>query len=252
MTAPKLYYADEFVQLYHGDFRDVLDLLPRAPDLVLADPPYGETSLEWDRWLQGWPALMPGRSMWCWGSMRVFLDRCDEFGTWRLSQDVVWEKHNGSGFHADRFRRVHEHALHWYRGPWDALYHRVPVTNDATKRTRRSKRRPTHTGHIDQTPYVSKDGGPRLVPSVFYAPSLHGRAVNETEKPSAVQEALIEYACPPDGLVFDPFAGSCSAAVAARALGRRCIAVELREEQCEKAVARRLWQAVLPLGEVPA
>src|SRR4051812_46740983 len=114
MTAP--YYVDEQVTLYCGDFRD---LLPQVlaehgePDLVLTDPCYGETSLAWDRWVDGWPSIMPGRSMWCFGSMRMFLDRRDEFrdAGWKLSQDVigqnvVWEKHNGSGFATDRFKRV--------------------------------------------------------------------------------------------------------------------------------------------------
>jgi site-specific DNA-methyltransferase (adenine-specific) len=36
----------------------------------------------------------------------------------KYSQDVVWEKQNGTGFHNDRFRRVHEHAVMFYRGAW--------------------------------------------------------------------------------------------------------------------------------------
>jgi DNA modification methylase len=37
---PKPYFEDESVQIYHGDCRDLLPLMPKV-DLVLTDPPYG-------------------------------------------------------------------------------------------------------------------------------------------------------------------------------------------------------------------
>lgn len=246
MSAP--YYQDEHVTLWHGKYADHLDHLDPA-DLIVADPPYGETSLEWDVWQPLWPDhLAPlARSMWCFGSMRMFLDHGREFtSSWRMSQDIVWEKHNGSGFHADRFRRIHEHALHWYRGDWGTIWHDAQTTETATARTVRSKRRPAHTGNIERTPYVTVDGGPKLMESVLYARSMHGTAINETEKPVAVLEPLIAYACPPGGTVLDPFAGSGSTAVAARNLGRKAVLIEAREEQCE-ATALRLSQGVLDL-----
>ena len=50
------YYQDDFVTLYHGRAQDVLPHLPKA-DAIVTDPPYAETSLQWDRWAEGWPAL---------------------------------------------------------------------------------------------------------------------------------------------------------------------------------------------------
>jgi site-specific DNA-methyltransferase (adenine-specific) len=159
MIAP--YYADGTVTLYLGDCRELIgDQAFTFADCIVTDPPYGETSLTWDRWPTGWPSLMPALSMWCFGSMRMFMDRAAEFSGWQLSQDVVWEKHNGSGFMNDRFRRVHEHALHWYRGPWGEVYKDPQVTNDATARTVRRKGKPPHTGEIGTGTYTSVDGGP--------------------------------------------------------------------------------------------
>lgn len=248
LAAASAFYADDQVLLFHGDWRELIGDL--HADLIVTDPPYGETSLKWDRWLPGWPgqAAAHAEAMWCFGSMRMFLTHGGEFTSWRLSQDVVWEKHNGSGFHADRFKRVHEHALHWYQGRWSDRYHQPPTTADATRRTVRRRTRPTHTGQIDAARYTSDEGGPRLARSVLRAASRHGKAVNEAEKPVAVCELLIRYGCPPGGLVIDLFAGSGTTGVAAKLAVCRAVLFEQREDQCEKA-ARRLAQDTLTLAE---
>jgi site-specific DNA-methyltransferase (adenine-specific) len=247
MTPP--YYVDEHVTLYHGDWRDLIDPDLRA-DLIVTDPPYGETSLDWDVWPIGWPALAArhANAMWCFGSMRMFLNQRDEFTAWRMSQDVVWEKHNGSGFAADRFKRVHEHAVHWYRGNWSGVHHEAirEATGSGTKNVPMRKGDKTrHTGAIGDVMYV--DDGTRLVKSVLRVRSMHQRSINETEKPTGILEPLIEYGCPPGGLVLDLFAGSSSTLVAARNIGRRAVGFEKREDQCEKA-ARRLAQGTLDFG----
>ena len=115
---------------------------------------------------------------------------------------------------------------------------------DATPRTVRRKGRPKHTGNIEASSYQSFDGGPRIMRSVMFAPSMHGRAINETEKPAQLLEPLLTYGCQPGGVVLDLFAGSCSTGVAAKRTGRRAVLYELREEQAELA-ARRLAQDVL-------
>lgn len=248
MTPPRPYYADDQVTLYLGDMREILPVLGVQADLVLADPPYGETSLAWDRWPTGWPILVASvaRCMWCFGSMRMFLEHGQEFTAagWKLSQDIVWEKHNGSGFQNDRFKRVHENALHWYRGDWRDQHRQVPTTPDATARAIRRKHRPTHMGRIEEGAYSSEDGGPRLMRSVLQVRSMHGRALHPTQKPVGVLDPLIRYACPPGGLVVDPFAGSGSTLDAARQCGRRAIGIEADERYAE-AAAKRLQQATL-------
>ena len=90
-------------------------------DLILADPPYGDTSLAWDRRVDGWiararDALSPAGSLWVFGSLRCFMATADGFADagLRIAQEIVWEKQNGSSFHADRFKRVHELAVQFY------------------------------------------------------------------------------------------------------------------------------------------
>lgn len=245
----KPYYEDETVVLYSGDMREVLPGLNVHPDAVIADPPYGETSLPWDRWPDGWPAVVAQvtRSMWCFGSLRMFLDQRDQFAGWKLSQDVVWEKHNGTGFASDRFKRVHETASHWYQGDWGAIHHdtpRVPYTGPDKHARARYDDRAAHAGSIRAVTYA--DDGTRLVRSVIRVPSVRG-GLHPTEKPVSLLAPLISYACPPGGVVLDPFAGSGSTLVAARDSGRRAVGVEADERYCE-AIVRRLAQDCLPVA----
>jgi site-specific DNA-methyltransferase (adenine-specific) len=239
------YWSDGRVQLYLGDCREVLPALGVTADLIVADPPYGETSLDWDRWPDGWldAAALVTRSMWCFGSLRMFLKHEAEFTAWKLGQDIIWEKHNGSGFAADRFKRVHETVTHWYRGDWGDIRHETPREpgGDGSKSVRKRGLTP-HTGTIGDTGYV--DDGKRLVRSVIRRPSMQQRALHPTEKPVGILDPLITYACKPGGLVVDPFAGSGSTLDAARCSGRHAIGIEAEERFCELA-ARRLSQASL-------
>lgn len=246
----KPYYEDDSVTLYHGRHEEILPDLGIRADLIVADPPYGETSLSWDRWPDGWPAFAAGYAdaMWCFGSMRMFLEKRDEFADWKFSQDIVWEKHNGSNLANDRFNRVHEHALFWYQGNWSDIHHVPPTTASTVKRTVRKKARPAQwIGAAGENLYVSEDGGPLLMASVVFARSMHGRAINETEKPVEILEPFIQYGCKPGGHVIDLFAGSSSTLVAARNIGYTATGFEEREAQCE-AAAIRLSQQVLDFG----
>jgi site-specific DNA-methyltransferase (adenine-specific) len=248
---PRPYYEDEAVTLYHGDALALLPLLPKA-DAVVTDPPYGETSLEWDVWPDGWPdvAALVAPQVWCFGSTRMFLDKGHQFSGWKLAQDVVWEKHNGSNSRNDRFRRLHELALHYYRGKWEDLYREPQFVPGAIQRSvRRSKNRTQHWGGIGQSAYKSEDGGPLLMGSVIYARSCHGYAVNETQKPEDIVAPLLQYSVPPGGLVVDCFAGSGTTGAVARKTGRRAILIEKRESQCQ-AIAARLAQGDLLTANV--
>jgi site-specific DNA-methyltransferase (adenine-specific) len=234
------YYQDESVTLYHGDCRVLVPGMGLRADAVIADPPYGETSLDWDRWPTGWPdvAATVSDQMWCFGSMRMFMARGGEFANWQLAQDVVWEKHNGSNPGKDRFRRVHELALHFYRGDWAAIHKEQQYTQDATARTVRRKARPPQWGDIGASSYASEDGGPRAMTSVIYARSCHGYAVNETQKPEELVSPLVQYSVPAGGLLVSLFAGSGTDLIVARKTGRRAIGFEKRESQCEAAALR--------------
>ncbi|RHZ96501.1 site-specific DNA-methyltransferase [Cereibacter sphaeroides] len=223
------------ITILPGDCLASMRTLPDCSvDAVVTDPPYGQTSLPWDRFVYGWMAeigriLKPTGSVWVFGTLRMFTQHWREFEGWTLAQDIVWEKHNGSSLRSDRFRRVHEQAAQFYRGEWGPVYKGMVVTMDAAKRTlsRRTGARHQHLhGAETGTSYASEDGGPRIQRSVIYARSEHGRAVHPTQKPTAIIEPLILNACPPGGVVLDPFAGSGTTGGCAVRLGRRAILCE--------------------------
>jgi site-specific DNA-methyltransferase (adenine-specific) len=247
VTAP--YFDDGTVTLYLGKCEEIAPELDLHADAIVTDPPYGETSLKWDRWVDGWVELATSisNSMWCFGSMRMFLAWRDQFigPGWKMSQDIVWEKSEGTSLAADRFRRVHEHATHWYRGEWRGICHEVPRDRwhgaDNGSRNKGGSRG-AHLGEASTRRY--DDDGTRLMRSVQRVANMRQRAIAPTEKPVGILEPLIRYACPPGGLVVDLFAGSGSTLEAARQSGRRAVGIEADEAQIEKAAAR-LSQTVI-------
>lgn len=73
-----------------------------------------------------------------------------------------------------------------------------------------------------------------------------GHENHPAEKPVDLLVQLITATVPTGAVVFDPFMGSGSTMVAAKASGRRAIGIDIEETFCEIA-AKRLQQNVLPL-----
>ena len=240
----KPYYKHGGITIYHADCRETLPGL--TADVVVTDPPYGETNLDWDVEVDRWVSVVRAPQLWCFGSMRFWMRNAKvfELANWYFAQEIIWEKHNGSSFHADRFKRVHEFMCHWYKTPWSDLYREVQVTADASARAVRRKMKPAHLGRVGDSSYQSVDGGPRLMRSVIFAKSCHGDALHPTQKPTEILKPLIAYSCRSGGTVLDPFCGSGSTLIAARELGRSAIGIDIEEKYCEIA-AKRLSQEVL-------
>lgn len=240
-----------------GDVRELIHSIPDASvDCIIADPPYAETALEWDRWPDGWATLMlrvlkPTGSMWVFGSLRMFMERAGEFDRWKHAQEIVWEKHNGSNSFSDRFRRVHELAIHLYpkTAAWADVYKKPQYSTDAVAKTVKRKQKAQHWSKLNASEYESVVGGPRLMRSVMYCRSEHGRAIHPTQKPADLVRTLLEYSCPPGGMVLSPFFGSGTDAIAAKAMNAHCTGFELNAEYA--ALARQRLADDAPLFAEP-
>jgi DNA modification methylase len=225
MTAP--YYADEHVTLHHGDCREVTEWL--AADVLVTDPPYGIG------YRQGGSRSWQGRRS---SQGKAFTDVASDLDTTARDEALkMWGPRPALVFGSWRQKRPEDirQRLIWYKRN----------TNPALGGTPWSS--------ADEEIYVLGDGwvGPRTlnVLSTDEARSSSGalsvKVGHPTPKPLSLMEQLVTY-CPP-GVLTDPFAGSGSTLVAARAQGRTAIGVEIDERYCE-VIAKRLAQGVLDFG----
>jgi hypothetical protein len=141
----------------------------------------------------------------------------------------------------------------WYSPPPDVFERLVRFANEH--------------GHPDGRPYFSLDGirpltreewaalRPKFyckvgVTNVWRVPPLNGRerirtgnkSFHPNQKPLDIMRLIIEASSDPGDLVWEPFGGLCTAAIAAFQLKRRCVSAEINREFFELAV-RRLQSA---------
>lgn len=235
--APELlaraYYSDDSVVLVHGDCLELAELWTCA-DVLVTDPPYGRG------WTSG-SGMTNSRghghgtkahggiandestatrdaALAVWGDRQavVFGDLlCAQPA--RAVQALIYAKAADAGIKGARAGRRRDAEAIYLCGPWPA------GIGGASSILRSS----------------SWVAGPTS-PAYRYG---HSHA-----KPLDLLEELLND-CPP-GVIADPFAGSGSTLVAAKALGRKAIGVELDERYCEIA-ANRLRQDVLDFGGTP-
>lgn len=204
------YYAADGVTLYLGDCRDVTAWL--GADVLVTDPPYGMAYYKHSRAGTNGAVEVAGdtstetrdAALALWGDRPAMV-----FGSWRNERPAC------------------EQVLIWDKGEEAAMGH--PVFFSAHEEV-----------YVRGTGWV----GPRR-PNVIRVRGLaRGGSIRKglehpTPKPVSLMELLLAH-CPP-GVIADPFAGSGATLIAARALGRQCIGVEIDERHCE-VIASRLAQ----------
>lgn len=229
------YYADDSVTLWHGDCREITDWL--TADVLVTDPPYGRD------WKQGETRRRSIRGL---TGKRDASDRRagiagDKDTTTRDAALNVWGRPRPALVFGDPMLAPPQDTrmVGFYRKP----------ANAGSKGTFGGFRRDVEAFYLIGSWPAGLGGRSSVVatvtPSQGNPSSPQGRYGHSHAKPVDVMEQLIA-ACPP-GVIADPFAGSVSALVAARNLGRRAIGVELDERHCE-TIARRLAQDCLPIG----
>lgn len=232
------YYQDESVTLWHGDALDVLPTIPAGSiDLCVTDPPYiigavsagnlASKSGGWADmmnsalWFTEWykmvdHALRHSGAMWTfcnWRSLPVVMKSAVNAGL-PVTSLMVWDKGGLGPGGAQGLRPTYELC---------ALL--------------------AHPG------FAIPDRG---IPDVWKCPTGGKPNGHPAEKPiGLVSRILTASGLKRGALVLDPFAGSGTTAVAAKALGLRCVAIEAEEKWCE-LIASRLDQGVLDLNGASA
>lgn len=243
-----IYYEDEYVQLHHGDYRDVLPGL-EAVDHVIADPPYSEKT----------HTSVRSRRM---GAN----DRGGRYGADLRRQVDLGFDHlttEDMQFMAREFGRlVKRWVLVFSDVESDHLW-RDELTEAGLDYVRTGawvKRgsTPQFSGDRPATAFeaitICHPGGRKRwngggKHALWDVPIVLNRAradkserVHPTQKPEVLMRHLVCDFTDPGDVILDPTAGSGTTGVAAKVEGRRAVLIERDEKHCESA-ARRL-QAV--------
>ncbi len=236
MTKP--YYQDEFVTLYHGDSREVLaSMADRSVASVLTDPPYTERTHSKARSISG-GAITEGIKAFVSitdDELRAALAECGRVASrWVIAtldyrHAVEFDVDTPAGLKCQRI------------GVWVKTNPTPQITGDrpaqgweAIAYMHRADVRSRWNGGGKHGNYVTRVADPTGHP---------------TTKPLGIFEDWVALFTDAGETILDPFAGSGTALVAAKALGRRAIGVELDERYCEIA-ARRLAQDAFDFGGV--
>ncbi|MFO0847104.1 MAG: DNA methyltransferase [Gemmataceae bacterium] len=212
-------YARGGVTVYHADCRAVLPSFPGGSvDFVLTDPPY----------------LVSYRGRWGRGGRPIAGD--DGPGDWLLPAYAELRRVlRPDGFCVSFYGWPHADA---FLGAWRAAGFR-PVSHLAFVKRQWGFGRFTRGRH--ETAFVLAKGRPPK-PARAIADVIDWRreraTVHPNQKPVASLTPLLASLAPPGGLVLDPFMGSGSTLLAARALGLPAVGVEVDRAHCEAAVRR--------------
>ena len=227
------YYSDDHVTLFHGDCREVLaGMADESVAAVLTDPPYTERTHS--------KARTPERAgVSAFGAITDAALRDVLTETARVSRG--WVVATLDYRHAVEFDITPPDGLRVLRlGVWVKTNPTPQLTGDRPAQgwesiayMHRDDRRSRWNGGGAHGNYVAPIPRPEGHP---------------TAKPLPLVSQWVRWFTEPGDVVLDPYAGSGTTGVAAKASGRRAILVEIEERFCEIA-ARRLSQDVLDFGE---
>jgi len=266
----RLLYRDDWVELYHGDAREV-DRVVKDAQLCVTSPPYNvgvnyggmmRDHLPWPEYYAFleealtsiYQALRPG------GVLALVIPHhvSDRSNGWKRPEPVylrVWELVEKTGF-------LIRQPIVWAKG-WPHQGVLISPNNAVG-----SPANPNFRFIHEMILLASKEhlhrlntgpgGGKRHQPfeymdwlkDVWVIPTVGGRGGRKPEHPATfppeIPARLILLFTEPGELVLDPFGGSMTTCLVAKRLGRRAIGVDIVEDYVV-AAAGKMRQMVLPL-----
>ena len=224
--------------------------------LILTDPPYGETGNKWDKWLDFhtffWECervLKPEGALVMTASTRL-ASKLIPMAEHLYKYDLVWVKDNGTNIVAANHQplRIHELIL---------VFGKQAVTHTPTGRymkynpqkttgkayTQVSGRQSTNWKGGKVEGFETVNTGDRHPTTVNKW--IRDRGLHPTQKPLEMFEWLVKTYSDKGDLVIDPFAGSGTTLLAAKNLGREYLGAE-KSPQYRQVIKKRLreWQTM--------
>ena len=247
------------MHLFNGDCLDVLQTLPaNSVDLVLADPPYAKTKLEWD-------SIIPLDPLWR-ELKRVTKERAaivlmagQPFTSILIVSNLsmfrytwVWNKKTGANFGTAKYQPLREHedvCVFYKRAPTynpqmimrtASSLLRDPVDTKRVKRAIKYAGQTPLTGGPTCRDYKIPPDGKRHPRSIIEASkNSEDRGYHPTQKPVDLMSYFIRTYSNENDVILDFCMGSGSTGVAAANLRRRFIGIERDTKNGYFAVAEQ-------------
>lgn len=239
-----------------GDALEVAERLPGSfVDLLILDPPYNASKnyngnlfrrrekADYGRWFRGVlevlaPTLRPTATVYVcsdWKTSTVVAPVLEE--RFQVRNRITWEREKGRGS-----------GLNWKNNMEDIWFCTVSDDYHFDVDSVKMRRRVLAPYRVDGKPKgwsEEKGGNYRLThPSNIWTDitvpfwSMRENTDHPTQKPEKLVAKLVLASSRKGDLVFDPFAGSGTAAVVAKKLGRKFCAIELDRRYCCWALKR--------------
>lgn len=224
------YYEHAGITIYHGDCRELLPSI-QSVRLVVTDPPYvfGIASTAQEGKSGGWGDLM-NSSIW--------------YESWLNEAKRLTKNEQGAAWVFNSWRSFPVLARAAYGVSWPIESLMVWDKEWIGPGGQRGLRPSYELAALFAQPdfAIANRGIPDIWRSKWSSIKPNG---HPAEKPAALLRRIVSESG--GGLVLDPFMGSGTTLVAAKAEGHPAIGIEIEERYCEIA-AKRLEQEVLPLA----
>jgi len=254
-----LFHSEPGIELYCGDWSLAVHVIPRESfGLIVADPPFNlgkkyDVAMEEDEyfdWCGSWilslhRLLAPQGAMF----LMTIQEYVGEMMKWLgqkmwFRNQIIWL--NSSMPVKNRFCIGYQPILWYVNDIQNYTFNYGAERRNSTAAIPYGRENKAHSikDIWDDIKFVSAG----LMPSkeAILEPGTRKKA-HPAQMPIQLAARMIRYCTPQNDLILDPFCGSGTTLVAARALGRRAIGIEIEPKYCEIAV-KRLRQEVLPLA----
>lgn len=234
-------------ELHLGDCLEVMPTLPPSSvNLVLADLPYGTTSMPWDSvidlpalWHQYNRLMVPGGCIALFGSQPFTSNLILSNAPW-FKYELIWDKNKCGSPGLAKFRPMKTHENILVFAPGKTVYNPQMETGEPYYRQGSKKIRCNNHGYGFNTDNEIENTGTRYPKSILGISRDFSaqQQVHPTQKPVPLLEWLIATYSNAGDTVLDNAMGSGSTGVAALNLDRHFIGIEMDAEYMAIARAR--------------
>jgi len=251
-------------KIIQGDCLEVMRTMPdKSVDLVLTDPPYGTTACDWDtvqdlvRMWQNLERIGNNRCSYVLTASQPFTTDLIQSNREWFKYEWIWDKGVSGSFANAKYQplKTHESVIVFckkstrYYPRMTNRYTPARIGGVRSGSTQGCRKIVFNESKLSEKK-IYTDAFPKSV--LYISPRAdESRGLHPTQKPVALMEYLIATYTQEGDTVLDPFCGSGTTGVAAVAMGRNFIGIEIDPKYCAMAEKRIRNECGLLIGAKP-